>query len=257
MYDFELVVFAPHPDDAELFCGGLLAKTALDGFRTAVIDLSAAELSTYGCAQTRTAEASAASEILKLGHRENLGLPNCWISELAGAELENRQTDSAAGRVVEAIRRLRPELVAIPYWQDRHPDHVGASQLMSRALYLAGLRRFGEGKAHVPRQILYYPMRYDFTPSFVLDISAAAEIKYAAISCYRSQLVPPAGEERPTLLSSPLSLRALKARDVYMGSLIGVEHGEGYLSRSALRLDNLVEHFRRSSSRDALYFLGR
>jgi bacillithiol biosynthesis deacetylase BshB1 len=258
-YQLDLLAFAAHPDDAELFCGGLLIKSARAGYRTGIVDLTRAELSSYGNTHEREEECGQASAVMGLAHRENLALPNCWLDPHAGFDDEDREATSAVGRVVETLRRLRPEVLLVPCWHDRHPDHIAASQLVSRAIFLAALRRFGSQvrPPHQPRQVLFYAARSEFCPSFVVDISEAAAIKYQAIRCYRSQVEPPAGETRPTLLSSPLALRALEFRDGYTGSLIGCSYAEGYLSQSALRIDDVVGHFRQWPADRSLYFLDK
>src|SRR4029078_431745 len=112
-----------------------------------------------------------------------------------------------------------PELVLVPWMEERHPDHVAASELLTRAVFFAGLRKFVTAvpsERHVPRQLLYYAMRHRMTPSFVVDTSAAWTRKAQAIACHASQLQRQAGEDA-TLVSSPRALESLEARDRYYG----------------------------------------
>ena len=45
----------------------------------------------------------------------------------------------------------------MPYWSDRHPDHVAASRTLSDAVFDAGLRRFDAGgDAWRPEWVCYY-----------------------------------------------------------------------------------------------------
>jgi hypothetical protein len=81
------------------------------------------------------------------------------------------------------------------------------------------------------------------SPSFVVDISAAASRKAAAIACHASQVAPPAGGA-PTLIGSVGGLAAIEARDRYYGSFIGVSHGEPLRAAAALGLADPVRHFR-------------
>lgn len=140
----DIVAFAPHPDDAEIGCGGTLIKLARLGYRTGIVDLTRGEMSSAGDLQTRATETAAASKILGLSHRENLELADAWLDPHAGSDLpdETREQLSPVTKVVEALRRLRPELVLIPYGVDRHPDHVAASELLLRAAFLAGNKKF-------------------------------------------------------------------------------------------------------------------
>jgi bacillithiol biosynthesis deacetylase BshB1 len=240
-FDLDCLAFGPHPDDVELFCGGLLATLAARGYRVGVVDLTRGEKASRGTSETRAAETEAATRALGLAHRENLGLPDTGVHEADAAPL------------VEALRRLRPELVVAPYWHERHPDHEAASALVTRALFLAGLRRHGDGEPHAPRRTLYYPMRHLAEPTIVVDVSAAYARKTAAVRCYASQV-----EARPegpaTLVGSPLSLTSLEARDAFYGAQIGVAHGEPYVLREAIGLADPVDHFRRNDLGRPLYF---
>ena len=47
-YGIDVIAFAPHPDDVELFCGGIMIRLADLGYRTGVVDLTRGELATNG-----------------------------------------------------------------------------------------------------------------------------------------------------------------------------------------------------------------
>lgn len=255
----DVLAFGPHPDDVELFCGGLLARMADRGYRTGVVDLTRGEKSSRGTPETRAAETDAASRVLGLAHRENLGLPDAWLDPWAGfeaADEDERARRAAVARVVEVLRRLRPEIVVAPWERERHPDHEAASALVTRALFFAGVRKFETAPprpAFSPRQVLYYPMRHLAEPSFVVDVSAVYDRKTAAVQCYASQ-VRPRADAPETLVGSPLSLSSLEARDRFYGARIGVSHGEPYIVRETLGLADPVDHFRRNAFARPLFF---
>ena len=255
-FGIEVLAFAPHPDDAELFCGGFLLRMKDLGYSTGIVDLSQGELSSQGDLATRQVETSRASAILELKLRRNLCFPDGGIS--AEAELPNGRTQLQ--EVVRTIREFRPETILAPYWEDRHPDHVAAAELIGKAVFFSGVVRFDPGTRHKPfstRQIFYYQMRYAFRPSFLVDISAVAEQKMAAISCYQSQVVRGNIEEAEgvsTLLSSPLSLPSIEAKDRYYGAMIGRERAEPYLMRSAVPLSDPIRHFREQAVAPSLIF---
>lgn len=248
-----LLAFAPHPDDAELFCGGLLALSASRGYRVGVVDLTAGERATRGDVATRAAEAAAASAVLGLAHRECLGLPDGGLAPFTGAAAELDDPSSPVMRVVGALRRLRPAVVLLPPRVERHPDHENAGALLRRALFLAGLakiRDLHDLPPHTPKQALIYPMRVELPVSFVVDISAVADVKRAAIAAHASQV---AASPHGPLIGSPLALQALEARDRYHGAMIGVAHGEPYVSESALAVDDPVAFFGGDARRPHLF----
>ena len=248
-YGLEVLAFGPHPDDVELFCGGLLLCMADRGYRVGAVDLTRGELASRGTPDLRGAEAAAAARVLGLVVRENLGLPDAELIATSDAQVAS---------IVRALRRLRPEIVVAPWQHDRHPDHEAASALVTRAVFLAGMHRYASdlGAPHRPSQVLYYPMRHLAEPTFVVDISAVAPRKDQAIQCHASQVLPnPAAP--PTLVSSDLSLPALQARDQVYGALIGVARGEAYVTRNALGVADPVAHFRREAAGQALFFPSR
>src|SRR5512138_3674018 len=117
----DLLVFGPHPDDLEIGAGGTIAKHAALGHRVGLCDLTAGEMGSNGTVEERLAEAEAARAVLGAMWRVNLRVPDRAIG-----------TDAGHVRTVASlIRRAKPKIVALPYWSDRHPDHVAASQLLT------------------------------------------------------------------------------------------------------------------------------
>ncbi len=215
----EILVIAPHPDDAELFCGGLLAKLSARGYRCGVLDLTCGERASNGSPAVRQQEAEAAARVLGLRWRGNLGLPDGGLDAGDAAQVQ---------ALVGQLRELRPELVLAPWRQERHPDHVAASQLAKRAVFLCGLRNWPapDQSAHSVAQLAYYPMRSQVRPSFVVDIADFVAAKTRAIACHASQVGPSAAG---TLVGSPASQRALQHRDGWFGAFVGSAAGEPYL----------------------------
>jgi bacillithiol biosynthesis deacetylase BshB1 len=237
-YGLDVLAFGAHPDDVELFCGGVLVTLADLGYRTGIVDLTRGELASRGTPEGRALEAEEASKVLGLALRENLGLPDGFLD----ASPDSPHVPLA----VAALRRHRPELVLIPWVEERHPDHVAAGELLTRALFFSGLAKFASGPApapFTPRQALYYEMRHRMAASFIVDTSKAWDRKLRAIACHVSQ-VTRSEEAAPTLIGSPLAIEAIEARDRYRGSQIGVSHGEALRSQQALGLVDPVDHFR-------------
>jgi bacillithiol biosynthesis deacetylase BshB1 len=215
----DILAFAPHPDDAELGCGGSLILAADQGLRVAVADLTEGERASRGTPQIRAQEKRRATEILGLCERLSVGLPDTEI----GAEVAHRQP------VIQLIRETRPRLVLAPYWEDRHPDHAAAGKLVREACFFAGVRRVGEGRPHRPERVYFYMLHHAFAASFIIDVSRAWDRKMAAIMAYRSQFAAGGGEAE-TALSGPGFLRAWEARAIRLGATIGAAYGEAFFS---------------------------
>ncbi len=143
-------------------------------------------------------------------------------------------------------------MLLLPYTDSRHPDHGAAGELFTKAAFYAGVKNFSpeQGAKHNVDQVLYYQMRVTFDPSFILDITEVQQQKMDAIAAYSSQINREAGSE--TLVSSPLSLEAIVARDAYLGSMIGVRFGEAYLSRNAIGVSDPFALFDEYPGRNAL-----
>lgn len=244
----DILAIAAHPDDIEICCGGYLAKAKEQGYTTGALDLCEGELATRGTPETRAEETRIASSKLELDYRDNLKLPDGAI----GVDDTNR---SQLSKLVHKLRELRPEFVLAPYWQGRHPDHVGASDLVTKACFYADLKNFDPGlERYSPKQVLYFQMRYEFKPSFIVDISSVYQQKEAAINAYGSQFVGNKVKEEQTLINSTDTMGVVRARDKHIGAMIGVEYGEAFLTRNIIGIKDPITHFRNNPSDKSLYF---
>jgi bacillithiol biosynthesis deacetylase BshB1 len=214
----DLLAIGPHPDDIEIGIGGIVAKHAALGFRVGLCDLTAGEMGSNGTIDERLAEAEAARAVLGAAWRMNLRVPDRAIG-----------SDAAHARsVASLIRRAKPKVVAIPYWSDRHPDHVAASQLVTEGVFNAGLRRYpADGDAWKPESICYYFINDAASPSFVVDVSDQYETKRRALACHVSQFRPPQSDAVATRLTSVRFTQLIESRDAQFGALAGVAFAEG------------------------------
>lgn len=228
----DVLAIAPHPDDAELTCGGTLARSAEQGHRAGVLDLTRGEMATRGTPELRAEEAARASQALGLVVRVNAGLPD--------AHLHN--TDEHRRALVAQLRELRPRVVILPFHRGRHPDHRIASELSRDACFLAGLSEYGEGRAHRPHKILYaLSYREDpLKPTFVVPLTEGQfQRKMEAIRCYASQFegAESAGEIFPT--GQPLYER-IETQCRHYGSLIRESYGEPYYTDETVSVEDVV-----------------
>ncbi len=203
----DLLAIAAHRDDAELTCGGTLAKAVRAGHRVGILDLTQGEAGTRGDAGLRAAEAERAARTLGVQLRLNAGLPD--------AHLENNEASRL--NVVTLIRQAQPRVVILPFPVGRHPDHRIASELGRDACYLAGLAK----------------------PSFVVDIADSFDTKMAAIRCYASQFdgAKAAGEIHPT---GQDLYELIRIQSAHYGSLIRSAYGEPFFCHETLAVDDVV-----------------
>ena len=229
----DLLVFGPHPDDLEIGLGGTIAKHVADGLSVGLCDLTAGELSTNGTPEIRAREATDAAKVLGAEWRECLGWPDGGLT---------RDADLVRSGA-EFIRRHQPRSIAVPYWNDRHPDHRGASEILQAAAFMSGLRRFKTGlPPWKPDWVCFYFINDSIVPTFVIDVSPYYEKKRAALACYQSQFAPTGEGAEPTRLTSPKFQQLIESRDAYLGSRAGVEFAEGIVVRESHLRKSLMRH---------------
>lgn len=233
----DVIAFGAHPDDVELSCSGTLIKLKDLGYRTGHITLTRGELGTRGTPETRRREFEKAAAVMGVDVAEQLDLPDGRLSTQWEYKL----------KLIQTIRTYRPRVVFAPHWEARHPDHTYTSHLVREASFLAGLKNLDTGQPHHrPFRVIYYPERYDFRPSFIVDITAYFDRKMEAIRAYGSQFYNPeldsAGEE-PTAISQPEFLDRLVQRMRHYGAYIGVQYGEPFFVREAVKIEDPVALF--------------
>lgn len=230
----DLLAIAAHRDDAELTCGGTLAKAARAGRSVGILDLTAGEMGTRGSAELRAQEAERAAAVLGVGLRLNAGLRDAHLAN----------DEASRVKVVEVIRTLRPRVVILPFPVGRHPDHRVAAELGRDACYLAGLARYHPRpgvEPHRPFKVLHaLAYREDpVKPSFVVDITDTFEAKMQAIRCYASQFdgAKAAGEIFPT---GQDLYELIRVQSAHYGSLIRTQYGEPFFAHETLAVDDVV-----------------
>lgn len=229
MTEFDIAAICAHPDDAEITMGGTIALETRRGRRVALVDLTRGESGSRGTPETRAAEAEEGRRILGAAHRESLGLPDSGLTP----------TPEQRDVVVEALRRLRPRVVMVQHWLQRHPDHAAASRLVYEASFVAGLKAYRPelGAAFRPAKLVYAPSvteAEEAAPSFVVDITSVWETKMAAVEAFGSQFKKGADENVKLPFDGFRAAAELSARRA--GQRIGVEFGEAWVTREPLAI---------------------
>jgi bacillithiol biosynthesis deacetylase BshB1 len=229
----DILVVAPHPDDAEISVGGTIVRCLDEDMRVGIVELTDGEPTPSGTRDIRAKETEAASAALGVSWRENLGLPNRQLQHTLGA----RQA------LANVFRRTRPGIILAPYWEDAHPDHVVASELVDAARFWAKLTRTDEpaqvpleGEPFWPPRLFYFwsiHLRIHPKASFVLDISDQIDRKMEAVRCFESQVLTGRAAEHPTILDD------IRDRARYWGWTIGTAFAEPFACREEVGVDSL------------------
>lgn len=224
-----ILAIGPHPDDVEIAMGGTICLLHAQGHEVVICDLTNGEPTPVGTPERRAAEAAEASRLLGVTRRVTLDLPNRYLQD----------TIEARAAVAEVIRDVRPDVLAVPYWVDAHPDHVAACALAEAARFTAKLTRTSlRGAPHYPTRVYHFfstHYRLHVKPAFIVDISPYMDVKMAAIGAYVSQFSPERG--------NTWVLDEIRERCAYWGRLIGRRYGEPFACREEIglaRWDGLV-----------------
>ena len=116
----DILVFAVHPDDAELGCSGTILKHIAAGQKVGSVDLTRGELGTRGTAETRDQETAHSTRILGLHARENLEMKDGFF----------RNDEEHQLKIIGMIRKYTPEIILSNALHDRHPDHGRAGDMV-------------------------------------------------------------------------------------------------------------------------------
>lgn len=222
----DILIFAAHPDDAELSMGGTIAALTHSGKKVGIIDLTQGEMGSRGNRERRMKEAEKAADFLKISYRKNL--------QILDTKIDNNRENQLL--IIEQVRQTKPHICFIGAPSDRHPDHGKATDLLVDALFYSGLRKITSkntdaGKEEVwrPKHILHYMQDKPFDPDFVFDISSFMEIKKKSLLAFSSQFnVDNPGSEPQTYISTTGFFEQVEARARYFGHLAGLDFGEPF-----------------------------
>ena len=234
----DFLAFGAHPDDVELGCGATIAKLVSQGKKVGIVDLTRGELGTRGSAEIRTKETKEASKILGITIRENMDFKDGFF----------RNDEEHQLKIIQVIRKYQPDFIFCNAPDDRHIDHPKGSQLIVEASFLSGLTKINtddsSGNAQKqwrPKNIYHYIQWKNLDPDFIFDVSGFHNTKMNAVKCYSSQFYDPKSKEPETPISTKNFMNFVQSRANDFGRLIGVEHGEGFISNRKLGFSSFDE----------------
>ena len=227
----DYIIFAAHPDDAELLCGGTIYRLSKEGYKVGIIDLTRGEMSSRGNPEQRKKETEKASEILGVKIRENLNIEDTQI-------INNRENQL---KIITVLRKYTPETVFLPNSKARHPDHKDAYYLISDSIFYSGLLKIETEtglKPFRPKKKILYINNSEINPTFIIDISKEFPVKIEALKAYQSQFYNPDIKEFETYISSEKYFKFIKTRAEYYGFLIGKTYGEPFLIEEPFEIED-------------------
>ena len=189
-----VLVVTPHPDDAEIWCGGTIARWISEGAEVHYV------LCTDGSKGTdqpgiTAQELSATRETEQIKAARLLGVQDVVMLHHPDGELED--TTDFRKQIVRQIRQVRPEVVLCtePYRRNLawHRDHRITGQVTLDAvfpyardhLHFADLWQVEGLEPHKTGTILFWGTEQ---PDTFIDITGTLEVKIAAVEAHRSQM---------------------------------------------------------------------
>lgn len=220
-----VLIFAAHPDDAELGMGGTIKHISDKGFKVKVVDLTSGEPTPCGTPEKRKEESANAAGVLGFT-REILEYKN---RELV-FDIEKRN------HIAGIIRKYRPQVVYSHYAEDSHPDHSQASRIVEDAVFAAQLTKSSiPGEPFRVEKMYYYfavHLKKIVVPDFFIVLSEDEhQAKMKALECYRSQFIDNKQND--------FVFDYIKTRDKYWGFYAGCEYAEGFKSREEIGIDDI------------------
>ena len=228
---YDVIAVSPHPDDAEIGCGGTLAKLAEHGFHVGIIDLTNGEPTPFNDdPKIRIEESRAAANILGI-KRIILDLPNRTLMDSIEARLV----------LAKAFRETKPKIVIGMQGMTptASPDHYQSQLILDAAIFYSRLSKWerhfdGLSPWRISHTFYYYTAREITSTThsiqFIIDISEQFEKKKKALLEYKSQF-------RAHSSYNPPIIDWIEGMGKYFGSLANFKYGEIFYGTNILKFD--------------------
>lgn len=147
-----VMVIGAHPDDADIFCGGLALRLIDRGFKVKFVSMTDGRMGHHiyspdETAKVRRKETLEAARRMKLDGYDIYGYPDCGLFP----------TDDARKNVARKIREYQPDYIITHRTCDYHADHRATGQLVTDACYLLGVPHWcPEVPAQRHRPVIFY-----------------------------------------------------------------------------------------------------
>ena len=175
-----------HPDDVEIYCGGVLARYALAGHHVMMGyatngDKGHLRIPPVELAQIREQEARAAAAVI--------GAEVFWTGLPDGELFYDRPTRQV---FIDMLRQARPDIIFTHWPEAYHPDHVATGQLVFSATYISTVPHIQTEHPAADRiaRIYYMDVAHDVRAEAAeyVDISEVYDSKRRMLAAHASQL---------------------------------------------------------------------
>jgi LmbE family N-acetylglucosaminyl deacetylase len=174
----KIVVIAPHPDDAEASCGGLIANYTQAGDSVIILTMTGGELGIWGKNEEE-------ARSIRSGEARNAAAKLGASVIFFGAIDASLSVDSTTTRLLTNILvQVNPDIVLAPWPLDVHSDHQ-ASGLLAWRVFLN--KQFTFELYFYETSNSPHTKSFQFVPTDYIDISGVIKKKQEALYCHKSQ----------------------------------------------------------------------
>lgn len=209
----KVLVFAPHPDDEILGCGGVMSKHIKKGDEVSVCIITSSLVE----------KAKKLNEEYAKKVHNTIGIANTFIWEYPTVELPHENIRRLTGSFNDLIQSYKPEVVYIPFYGDMHTDHyvVASSAMVALRPIVAPFVKAIYAYETLSETGWNFPSADKaFIPNVFSDISAFIDDKINAMKMYDTKI-----KEDP----HPRSAEGILALAKYRGGTIGVNYAEAFM----------------------------
>lgn len=205
-----IIVFAAHPDDETLGCGGTILKRMSEGFEIIIVVMTDGRHSLshgFGISSNPTPDELIhirRSELIEAAKELNVPENNLRFFDFEDGNLAEHMAE-AGKKVVEVIEQFKPVEVYYTYGKDSNKDHQASSRIIADSLESIGFstRQYQYSIAQTFSRIgpfMAQVLNYGLHNLVFIDISEFVRKKEAAIRKYQSQTTIIAnGQKRPVI----------------------------------------------------------
>lgn len=172
-----MLVLAPHPDDEVIGCGGALIRHAEAGAKITCVYVTMGEMDKGFPHLTEEERCVEKEKELGQGARL-LGVKHIRLLRAPCGAF--RASDGLAERLAGIIDEVNPDIVYIPFWEDRHRDHIETNLLFVRASELCSLSS--------NTKVRGYEVWHPLSANIVIDITDVFKKKVKALRQHKTAL---------------------------------------------------------------------
>jgi len=213
----KIVVFAPHPDDETLGCGGTIAKKVAEGYEVLIVILTDGRfLLAHGLGINSDPSPEQVKEIRKrevLNAVKILGVPekNVIFLDFVDGTLKENESE-VQKRVADILEKYSPSEVYFPYEKDYHPDHRATNHIVKKTIENLNNKPIMYKYIILHKFARFGPLIERFLNIFkrnmiYVDVSESLPLKKAAVKEFKSEL---------TIISPKQSKPHTKSFDKYL-----------------------------------------